>query len=168
MNRDYKNFLSIVGATLFLIFLTGFQVSFINSSFLNLNLFLIVVLYLVFTKNNSKALFFAWLGGVLTGLSYFSSFGINSLVLLIIAAVLIILYKTVFLTLKTESILLISMTGVALYHFFDWLLTNGEFGFYFVGREILTELILTASILLIILKITTLRVVTRRVKTQNV
>lgn len=155
MNWDYKNFLSIIGIALFLIFLASFQVSFINSSFLNLNLFLILILYLVLTRNNSKALIFAWLGGTLTGLNYFSNFGINSLVLLILTAILIILYKTVFLTLKTESILLISLIGVALYHFLNWLLTNREFGFYFAGREILTELILTTLILLIIFKIKT-------------
>ena len=107
------------------------------------------------TKNDSKALIFAWLGGILTGLSHFSNFGINSLVLLILTAILIILYKTVFLTLKTESILLISMIGVTLYHFLNWLLTNGEFGLYFAGREILTELILTALLMLIIFKIKT-------------
>lgn len=153
MNRDYKNFLSIIGTALFLIFLASFQVSFINSYFLNINLFLILVLYLVLTKNNSPALFFAWLGGILTGFSYFSNFGINSLIFLILTAVLIILYKTVFLTLKTESILLISVIGVALYHFLNWLFTNREFGFYFASREILTELILTILILLIIFKI---------------
>ncbi len=155
MNRNYKNFLSIISIALFLIFLASFQVSFINSSFLNLNLFLILILYLVLTRNNSKALIFAWLGGILTGLSYFSNFGINSFVLLILATILIILYKTVFLTLKTESILFISMIGVTLYHFLNWLLTNGEFGLYFAGREILTELILTALILLTIFKIKT-------------
>ena len=168
MNRDYKNFLSIISTALFLIFLASFQVSFINSSFLNLNLFLILVLYLVLTKNDSKALIFAWLGGILTSFSYFSNFGINSLIFLILTAILIILYKTIFLTLKTESILLISVIGVTLYHFLNWLLTDRELGFYFAGREILTELILTALILLTILKITTLRVVTRRVKAQNV
>ena len=155
MNRDYKNFLSIIGTALFLIFLASFQVSFINSSFLNLNLFLILILYLALTKNNSKALIFAWLGGILTGLNYFSNFGINSLVLLTLAAILIILYKTVFLTLKTESMLLISIIGVALYHFLNWLLTNGEFGFYFFNYKILTELILTSLLMLIIFKIKT-------------
>jgi len=155
MNRDYKNFLSIIGTALFLIFLASLQVSFINSSFLNLNLFLILILYLVLKRNNSKALIFAWLGGILIGPSSFSNFGTNSLVLLILTAILIILYKTVFLTLKTESILFISIVGVAFYHFLNWLLTNGEFGLYFAGREILTELILTALILLIIFKIKT-------------
>jgi len=155
MNRSYKKFLSIIGIAFFLIFLASFQVSFINSSFLNINLFLILILYLVLTRNDSKALIFAWLGGILTGLSYFSNFGINSLVLLILTAILIILYKTVFLTLRTESILLISVIGVILYHFLNWLLTNGEFGLYFAGREILTELILTTLILLIIFKIKT-------------
>ena len=153
MNRSYKNFFSILGTALFLIFLASFQVSFINSSFLNLNLFLILVLYLVLTKNNSKALFFAWIGGISTGFGYFSNFGINSLILLILTAILIILYKTIFLTLKTESILLISMTGVVLYHFFNWLLTNGEFGLYFFNYKILVELLLTALILLAIFKI---------------
>ncbi len=155
MNRNYKNLLSIIGTALFLIFLASFQVSFINSSFLNLNLFLILILYLVLTRNDSKALIFAWLGGILTGLSYFSNFGINSLVLLILTAILIILYKTAFLTLKTESILFVSLVGVALYHFLNWLLTNGEFGFYFFNYEILTELILTALLMLIIFKIKT-------------
>ena len=155
MNRSYKNFLSIIGAALFLIFLASFQISFINSFFLNINLFLILILYLVLTRNNSKALIFAWLGGILTSLSYFSNFGTSSLVLLILTAILIILYKTVFLTLKTEGILFISIIGVMLYHFLNWLLTNGEFGLYFAGREILTELILTALILLIIFKIKT-------------
>ena len=74
---------------------------------------------------------------------------------MILTAILIILYKTVFLTLKTEGILFISIIGVMLYHFLNWLLTNGEFGLYFAGREILTELILTALILLIIFKIKT-------------
>ncbi|MCX6812898.1 MAG: hypothetical protein NTV77_00165 [Candidatus Azambacteria bacterium] len=155
MNRNYKNFLSIIGIALFLIFLASFQISFINSSFLNLNLFLILILYLVLTRNDTKALIFAWLGGILTSPSSFSNFGINSLVLLILTAILIILYKTVFLTLKTESILLISMIGVALYHFLNWLLTNGEIRLHFAGREILTELILTALTLLIIFKIKT-------------
>lgn len=167
MNRDHKNFLSIIGTALFLIFLASFQVSFINLSFLNLNLFLILVLYLVLTKNNSQALIFAWLSGILTGFSYFSNFGINSLIFLILTAILIILYKTVFLTLKMESILLISVIGVALYHFLNWLLTNGEFGFYFASREILTELILTALILLIIFKIKAPQAVRQRRGRQN-
>ena len=153
MNRDYKIFLSIIGAALFLILLASFQVSFINLSLVNLNLFLILALYLVFTKNNSQALFFSWLGGILTGFSYFSNFGINSLILLILTAILLIIYKTVFLTLKTEGILLLSIIGVVLYHFLNWLLTNREFGFYLASYEVLTELILTTSILLIIFKI---------------
>jgi|SRR3989344_3181887 len=152
INGNYKNFLSIIGAALFLIFLASFQVSFINSSFLNLNLFLILILYLVLAKNDSKALIFAWLGGILTGLNYFSNFGANSLVLLILAAILIILYKTVFLTLKTENILFMSVIGVALYHFLNWLLTEGEFGFYFFNSEILMELIFTALLLSIVFK----------------
>ena len=153
MNKSLKNFLLIIGVALFLILLASFQVSFINLSFLNINFFLILILYLVLTKNESKALIFAWLGGILTGLSYFSNFGINSLIFLILAAILIILYKTVFLTLKTKSVLIISAIGIMLYHFLNWLLTSREFVFYFVSRGILIELVLTPLLLLIIFKI---------------
>lgn len=153
MNRDYKKILEVIGVALFLIFLTSFQVAFINLSLLNLNLFLILILYLVLTGNNLKALVFAWLSGILTGFSYFSNFGINSLILLVLTAILIILYKK-FLTLETEGIVLISVIGVTLYHFLNWLMTNRE-GFYFASREILIELILTPLVLLIIFKIKT-------------
>ena len=153
MSGGYKKIFRVVGAAIFLIFLASFQVSFINSSFLNLNIFLILILYLVFTGNNLKALIFAWLTGVLTSFSNFSNFGINSLILLILTAILIILYKTLFLTLKTESIMLISLIGVTLYHFLNWLITNRELRFDFAGREILTELILTTLVLLTIFKI---------------
>lgn len=153
MIEDYKKKFSIIGTAFLLIFMAGFQVSFINSSFLNLNLFLILVLFLVLTKNNSKALIFAWLGGILTGPGSFSNFGINSLILLVLTAILIILYKILFLTLKTESILFIGIIGVMLYHFLSWLIINGGFGFYFFNLNILTELILTTLLLLIIFKV---------------
>ena len=74
---------------------------------------------------------------------------------MILAAILIILYKTVFLTLKTENILFMSVIGVALYHFLNWLLTEGEFGFYFFNSEILMELIFTALLLSIVFKMAT-------------
>jgi len=170
MNRTYKKTLSIIGAAVFLIFLAGLQISFINPSSINLNLFLILAVSLVLLKKNSQALIFAWLGGLLTGPASFSNFGINSLSLLILAAVLIILCETVFLTLKTESVLFISVISVTLYHFFNWLIANilalfkagafENFGSYFSGRAILTELILTALFLLIIFRF--------KIKSQNV
>ncbi len=165
MNGDYKKFLLIIGVAFLLIALVGLQISFVNLSFLNLNLFLILVLYLVLVKNNSKALIFAWLGGFLTGQSSFSNFGINSLILLILAAVLIIFYKTALLIPKTGNIFVISIAGIAFYHFLNWLLTGfwtlfktGVFenlGGYFLNSGILIELVSTILLLLIIFKFKT-------------
>lgn len=162
MIRGYKKIISITGIVFFLIFITALQISFINWSFLNLNLFFILVLYFVLTKNNSKALIFAWLGGILTGLNYFSIFGVSCLVFLISAVILIILYRIIFLTLKLESVFFMSVTGILLYHFLDWLVINtlalikiGFFeglGFYLFNYGIITELIITTLILLIIFK----------------
>jgi len=165
MNDDYKKFLLLTGVVFLLIALAGFQISFVNLSFLNLNLFLILVLYLVLVKNNSKALIFAWLGGFLTGQSSFSNSGINSLVLLILAAVLIIFYKTALLIPKTGNIFFISIAGVALYHFLNWLFVGfwtlfktGAFenlGSYFLNSGILIELASTILLLSIIFKFKT-------------
>ncbi len=162
MIRDYKKIISIAGIVFFLIFVTTLQISFINWSFLNLNLFFILVLYFVLTKNNSKALIFAWLGGILTGLNHFSIFGVSCLIFLISAVILIILYRIVFLTLKLESVFFMSITGIVLYHFLNWLIINtlalikiGSFeglGFHLFNYGILIELILTTLILLIIFK----------------
>lgn len=163
MNKDFKKIIFIGSMIFFSILLAGFQVSFMNPFFLKINFFLILVLYLILIKNDTKALVFAWLGGILTGPSYFSNFGVNGLVLLLLAAVLIVFYKTAFLTLKTENVIAISVIGVTLYHFLEWLLINilallnlgafEEFRFYFTGREIITEMILTTLLLLAIFKI---------------
>ena len=165
MRKDYKKIISIVAVALFLFFLAGFQISFINPSFLSLNLFLILTIYEILVKNNSRALVFAWLGGLLTSPSSFSNFGINCLVLLLLTAILIVIYKTVFLTLKTESILFISIIGVTLNHFLSWLTINilalfkvnvfESFGFYFANRGILMELIITTLLLLLIFQFKT-------------
>lgn len=165
MGKDYKKIISIVAVALFLIFLAVFQISFINPSFLSLNLFLILAIYEILIKNNSRALVFAWLGGLLISSSSFSNFGINSLVLLIVTAILIIIYRTVFLTLKTESVLFVSIIGVTLCHFLNWLIINvlalfkvsvfESFGFYFANRGILIELIITTLLLLIVFQFKT-------------
>ena len=100
------------------------------------------------------ALIFAWLGGLLTSGSYFSKIGVNSLILLILTAALIILYKTLFFNIKTESVLFIGIAGVILYNFLSWLLLDSEnIGFYFFNFGILTELIVTTLFLMAILKI---------------
>ncbi|MDO8743206.1 MAG: rod shape-determining protein MreD [Candidatus Azambacteria bacterium] len=163
--KDYKKITLVIGVIFFLILIAGFQVSFINLFFLKANIFLIWIIYLVLTKNDSKALIIAWLGGILTGPSYFSNFGVSSLVLLLLAAALIVFYKITFLTLKTESVIAISVIGVAVYHFLSWSLINilalfnmgafEEFRFYFTGYEIAAELALTILLLLAIFKIRT-------------
>ena len=163
MNKDFKKIIFIGSMIFFSILLAGFQVSFINPSFLKVNFFLIWVMCFILTRNNSKALIFAWLGGILTGPGYFSNFGVSALVLLLLAAILIVFYKITFLTLETKSVIAISVIGVALYHFLSWLLINilalfnmnafEEFRFYFTGYELITESILTALLLLAVFKI---------------
>ena len=153
MSENYKNFFSTIGLIFLVVLTAGFQVSFLNSSFLELNLFLILVLYFVLIRDNSKALILAWLGGVLISPSHFSDFGITSLIFLVLAAILIIIYKILFLTLKTESILLMGAVSIALYYFLTWLITRGESAFDFLNSKILVELILTTLLLLIIFKV---------------
>jgi len=153
MKLRNKKFFSVLGTIIFLILLAGIQISFINPSFIKLNLFLVLILYLVLIKDNMRAIIFAWFGGILTGVNSFSTFGINSLIFLIITAVFIILGKTVFLNLTFKSIILVGVIGVLLYHLLIWALTGGGSLSYFFNSDILTELILTAITLKILLKI---------------
>jgi len=143
MNARNKKIFSIIGAAVFLIILAGIQISFINPSFIKINLFLVLVLYLVLIKHNKLAIIFAWFGGILTGTNSFSNLGINSLILLVVAAVFIILSKTTFLNLTTKSIILVGIGGTLLYHLLTWALTGGGNLSYFFNNEILIELILT-------------------------
>ncbi len=143
---------SIIGIFIFLIILAGIQVSFINPSFIKLNIFLILVLYLVLIKNDVLAIVFAWFGGILIGVNSFLNFGINSLILLIIAAVFIILGKTTFLNPTTKGIILVGISGVLFYHLLTWISAGGGDLSYFLNRSILIELILTPIILRILLK----------------
>ncbi|MDO8443621.1 MAG: hypothetical protein Q7S78_01360 [Candidatus Azambacteria bacterium] len=155
MKPENKKIFSVLGAIIFLIILAGIQISFINPSFIKLNLFLALVLYLVIIKDNARAIVFAWFGGILTGVNSFSNLGINSLALLIIAAVFIILGKTTFLNLTTKSVILVGMSGVFFYHALIWILTGGGNLSYFFNNGILAELILTALTLKILLKFKT-------------
>ena len=143
MNSRNKKIFSIISAVVFLIILAGIQISFINPSFIKINLFLILVLYLVLIKQNKPAIILAWFGGILIGINSFSNFGVNSLVLLIIAAIFIVLSKTTFLNLTIKSIVLVGISGVLFYHLLTWALTGGGNLFYFFNNGILVELILT-------------------------
>jgi len=151
MNSRNKKIFSIIGEVIFLIILAGIQISFINPSFIKINLFLILVLYLVLIKHNKPAIILAWFGGILTGTNSFLNFGINSLVLLIVAAVFIILSKTTFLNLTTKSIILVGISGTLLYHLLTWALTGGGNLSYFFNNGILMESILTPIALRIFL-----------------
>ncbi len=153
MNSRNKKFFSIIGAIIFLIILAGIQISFINPSFIRINLFLTLVLYLVLIKYNKLAIIFAWFGGILTGVNSFSNFGVNSLILLVVAAVFIILSKTTFLNLTTKSIILVGISGTLLYHLLTWALTGGGNLSYFFNNGILMELILTPIALKIFLRL---------------
>ena len=113
-----------------------------------------LVLYLVLIKENLRSIIFAWSGGILTGVNASYGFGINSLVLLTVAAIFIILSKTTFLNLTTRSVLIVGVLGVFLHHFLIWALTGGGSLFYFLSIGILTEFILTAAVLIALLKIT--------------
>lgn len=155
MNSGNKKIISVIGVVIFLIVLAGIQISFINPSFIKLNLFLVLVLYLALIKDNLRAIIFAWFGGILTGVNSFSDFGINSLILLIIAAIFIVLGKTTFLNLTTKSVLLVGIIGASLYHLLNWALAGAGNLFYFFNIGILTELVLTAITLKILLKIKT-------------
>ena len=153
MNSRNKKIFSIIGATISLIILAGIQISFINPSFIKINLFLILVLYLILIKYNKLAIIFAWSGGILIGTNSFSNFGINSLILLIVAAVFIILSKTTFLNLTTKSTILVGISATLLYHLLTWALTGGGNFSYFFNNGILMELILTPIALKIFLKL---------------
>ena len=155
MKPKNKKILLVIGAAIFLVILAGIQISFINPSFIKINLFLILVLYLVLIKNSALAITFAWVGGILTGANSFSNFGTNSLILLIIAAVFIILGKTTFLNLTTKSIILVGISGALFYHLLLWALPGGGNLSYFFNRGILTELVLTPAVLKILLKFKT-------------
>lgn len=153
MKPQNKKIFSVIGIVIFLIILAGIQVSFINPSFIKINLFLALVLYLTLIKDNARAIVFAWLGGTLIGVNSFANFGIISLILLIIAAFFIILGKTTFLDLTNKSVLLVSAIGVFLYHLLVWILTgNGNLSYIF-NSGVLMELILTAIMLKILLRI---------------
>ena len=121
---------------------------------------MILILFLVFTKKNSIILLSAWTAGLLIDSGHYSTFGLTSLVLLFLAAILIILHKTVFFTLKTESILFMSIIAVVLYRLLYWLLINAmailnnenfeNLSLYLLNFGFLFEIIITAVLLAII------------------
>lgn len=156
MNKDYKKIFLILFTAFSLIFLASFQVSVINQFDWRFNIFLVLILFLVLTKNIYSAIFSGWFGGFLIDTVHFSTFGVTSLILLIVTVFLIIFQKKALLTSKNENILIISITVVSFYHFLEWIINNlltgwqEKFSFYFLNVGIVLELLLTAAILLIL------------------
>ncbi len=156
MSNDYKKLFLVFSAAFFLFFLAGFQIAFINRFSWGFNIFLVLILFLILSKNIYSAIFLGWFGGFLIDTAHFSIFGITSLTLLFISAFLMIFQKKALLISKNESILITSILAVFFYHFFEWavnnLFTGGQekFSFYFLNSGIMIELLLTAILLMII------------------
>lgn len=140
-----------------LIFLASFQISVINRFYRGFNVFLVLILFLILTKNIYSAIFLGWLGGFLIDTVHFSRFGITSLLLLLITAFLIIFQKKALPTFKSESILIISFFAIFFYRFGEWTVNNlfgggkEKFGPYFLNSGIALELLFTAALLFVIL-----------------
>lgn len=156
MIKDYKNIPFVLFVGFSLIFLASFQIAFINRFSWGFNIFLILILFLILTKNIYSAIFFAWLGGFLTDTAHFGVFGATSLILLILTFFLIIFQKKALITTKTEGILIISAFAVISYHFLEWIVNNifimrqEKFGFYFFNTAIVAELFFSIVLLWII------------------
>ena len=158
MNEDYKKIFLIILAAFSLIILISFQASVINRFTWGFNIFLVLILSLIFTKNIYSAIFLGWLGGFLIDTFRFSVFGTTSLTLLLITFFLIILQKKALLTSKNENILITGVLAVFFYHFFGWIVNNlfigwqEKFSFYFLNNGTVIEMLLTGVLLLIIFK----------------
>ena len=158
MIKDYKIFFLIILVVLSFGFLAGFQISIINSLALKFNIFLFLTLILIFLKKYYSAILFAWFSGFLIDTVHFSIFGITSLVLLLLSTILIIFQKKALLMAKTESILIISLIAVFLYHFLEWIINSASslgqerLILYFLNGGIIIEYFITTVLLFITLK----------------
>lgn len=166
MIKDYKIIFLIIFIAFFLIFLTSFQVSIINSFAANFNVFLFFTILLILFKKFYSAIIFAWFSGFLIDTVHFSIFGISSLILLCLAGLLIFFYRKALPAVGAESIFIMSLAAVLLYHFLEWSVNNvfnfgqEKFSFYFLNTGVIIEILLTAFLLLIVfrcLKITILK-----------
>lgn len=157
--KNYKIFLQFAGFFLALLVLSGLQIAFFNP-FLQVNLIMILTLFLIIKKYNYPALFSAWLGGLLADTAHFSAFGTTSLVLVTVTVILIYIRKKVFFTQKTETVVIMSALAVVLARFTEFAARNTlvlsgrgdfeNFQFFFLNFGFVLELILTAAILLLV------------------
>lgn len=158
MIKDYKIIFLIIFIALFLIFLTSFQISIINSFAVNLNVFLFFTVLLVLLKKFYSAIVFAWFSGFLIDTVHFSIFGVSSLILLCLSGLLIFFHRKALLTVRAEGVFIMSLAAVLLYHFLEWSINNAfnfgqeKFSFYFLNTGVIIEILLTAFLLLIVFK----------------
>lgn len=156
MGDDYKKIIKIVFAVFFLVFLVGFQISFLNFFHWRFNIILILILFLVLSRNIYSAFFLGWFSGFLIDTVHFFHFGISSLIFILLTGFLVILQKKALITAKNEGVLLMSITAVFFYHFLEWMI-NGIFiseyekiSFHFLNTGIAVELLFTTILLLVI------------------
>ena len=160
MTQDYKYIFFILYTGFSLIFLASFQIAFINHFSWGFNIFLILILFLILTKNIHSAIFFALAGGFLIDTVSFSAFGVTSLILLVLAFFLIIFQKMALVTVKTEGILIMGVFAVFFYHFLGWAINNTlaegqeKLSFYFSNSAFAAELLISAILIMIIFKYT--------------
>lgn len=156
--RENKNIFFIIFAAFFLIFSASFQIAFLNRFSWGINIFLILILFLILNKNINSAIFFAWTGGFLIDTVHFGVFGVTSLILLVVTFFLIIFQKKALITAKTEGILIMGVLAVIFYHFLEWTINNiitlgqEKFGFYFLNTAIAVELLLSALFIIVVFK----------------
>lgn len=156
MKNDLQKILLVFFTGVFLFFLASLQISFINIFSFKFNIFLILILFLIISKNYDSALFLGWFGGFLIDTAYPVVFGTNSLIFIILTVFLIFFQKKALITLKMEGFLLMGIVSVFFYHFLEWAIgiifisTQEKLSFYFLNKGIIIELFLTVILLSII------------------
>ena len=159
MIKNNKKLFQIFFAAFILIFLASFQISIVNQFRWGFNVFLVLILFLIFTKHIYAAIFFGWFGGLLIDTAHFSIFGITSITLLSLTTVLMIFQKKMLPITKSDNILIISVVAVLFYHFFEWGINNlfsagqEKFSFYFLNGAIAIELLFTVVLLIAIISL---------------
>lgn len=156
MRNDFQKLLLIIFTGVFLFFLASLQISFINNFSFKFNIFLVLILLLIISKNYYSAVFWGWFGGFLIDTAYPVVFGTNSLIFIILTVFLIFFQKKALITLKMEGFLLMGVISVFFYRFLEWAIdsifisTQEKLSFYFLNTGIIIELFLTIILLSII------------------
>lgn len=159
--KKYKKLLLFFYWIFLLVALATLQISFFNNFIWGFNLILLFVIFLILNKKNKLAIFSAFISGLFLNTAYFSQSGMMSIILLIISAILMILYKNVFFALKSENVFFMGIIAVFSYHILSWLIaifrsvilssSYESLTIYILNWKFLFELIITALFLLLII-----------------